>query len=141
MNEIKIRFGSNFHNSGGYVRNILKIVQHQNYNATSIENDISLLKLARPLLYTLSVKSIGLALRPRKNNETCVVSGWGRTQVGGLGSASQQLRMVRVPFIETETCRKTSRYGPMIKDNMVCAGLPQGGKDCKYNLNIEKSLK
>ena len=56
----------------------------------------------------------------------CTVSGWGTTSEGG--SLASELMKVDVPVVSDDNCRDS--YGQNdIADSMICAGLPQGGKD------------
>ncbi len=53
-------------------------------------------------------------------------AGWGVTREGGW-SAADILRKVTVPLVTQETCLKS--YPGRLTDRMICAGLPEGGKD------------
>ena len=57
---------------------------------------------------------------------SCTVTGWGTTSEGG--SLGRVLQKVDVPVVSDDDCRGS--YGVNdILDSMICAGLPQGGKD------------
>merc|ERR1712098_410095 len=56
----------------------------------------------------------------------CTVTGWGTTTEGG--SLGRVLQKVDVPVVSDADCRDA--YGVNdVYDSMICAGLPQGGKD------------
>merc|ERR1711956_24996 len=56
----------------------------------------------------------------------CIVSGWGTTSESG--SSPDLLMKVSVPIVTDDECRDA--YGQSeIEDSMICAGLPEGGKD------------
>lgn len=59
------------------------------------------------------------------------VTGWGLTKENG--SMSDKLIAVEVPIVSQEDCR--SVYGQSaITSRMICAGLPEGGKDaCQFD--------
>jgi len=57
----------------------------------------------------------------------CVVSGWGRLSSGGL--LPNQLRAVKVGIISREECDNAYAAFGGITENMICAGVPGGGKD------------
>ena len=54
------------------------------------------------------------------------VTGWGSTAYQGQPSAV--LREVHVPVISSAACGRTT-YGSIITRNMICAGVPAGGRD------------
>ena len=51
------------------------------------------------------------------------VTGWGTTSEDG--DSSKTLQEVRIPYVKNDVCMKNVE----ITDNMVCAGLKEGGKD------------
>lgn len=44
-NEISVRLGSTEHNSGGVIRKVSSFKIHPNYNSSSINNDVAVIKL------------------------------------------------------------------------------------------------
>ncbi|XP_063861049.1 trypsin-1-like [Scylla paramamosain] len=115
-----------YHDEGHEQKVILsKIIQHEDYNSFTISNDVSVLKLSEPLTFNNRVSSI--PLQSEKNFlGDCVVSGWGTTTEGGVSPS--KLHYVDVPTVTDAECRK--HYGDSeIEDSMICAGLPEGGKD------------
>ncbi|ROT79325.1 trypsinogen 1 [Penaeus vannamei] len=85
-----------------------KIIQHEDYNGFTISNDISLLKLSQPLSFNDNVRAIDIPAQGHAASGDCIVSGWGTTSEGGSTPVS---------------CRSD------IEDSMICAGVPEGGKD------------
>merc|ERR1711915_350945 len=103
-----------------------KIVQHEDYNSFTISNDISLLQFSEPLVFNDFVQPIAIAEAGHTASGDCVVSGWGTTTEGG--STPSSLRSVTVPIVSDQECRDA--YGQNdVDDSMICAGLPEGGKD------------
>ena len=45
------------------------------------------------------------------------------------GGNDDILLFARVPIIERRICKREDWYGDEMTDSMLCAGLPQGGKD------------
>ncbi|KAF2888225.1 hypothetical protein ILUMI_17948, partial [Ignelater luminosus] len=125
----KVRAGSSTLGSGGIVIPILGIAIHPDYtsNADSSNNDIAVLTL----LFSLSVgPTIGPISLPNVNEEVStgtptVVSGWGTLTEGG--SSPTQLQAVTVYIVDRNECNVS--YSGMITDSMICAGVPEGGKD------------
>ncbi|KAF2888949.1 hypothetical protein ILUMI_17224, partial [Ignelater luminosus] len=124
-----VRAGSSTQASGGIVVPVLAIAIHPDYtsNADSSNNDIAVLTL----LYSLTVgPTIGPISLPNINEEVstgtpAVVSGWGYLTEGS--SSPTQLQAVTVPIVDRNECNVS--YSGMITDRMICAGVPEGGKD------------
>ncbi len=56
-----------------------------------------------------------------------LVTGWGATKSGG--STATVLQEVVVPIMSNDECKKTAYGEKRITANMLCAGIPEGGKD------------
>ncbi|CAL8117606.1 unnamed protein product [Orchesella dallaii] len=110
---------------------VSQIIMHERYNNKNIDNDIALLRLAKPV--QLGGTNIPVCLPASNQNdftgETATVAGWGATSQGG--STSSNLRRVMVPILSNTVCNGgKSRYSGKITQNMMCAGLFEtGGKD------------
>ena len=103
-----------------------KIIQHEDYNGFSISNDVSVLKFSQPLTFNSNVAAIALPAQGHAATGDCVVSGWGTTTEGGY--TPSVLQKVTVPIVSDAECRDA--YGDSdIEDSMICAGVPEGGKD------------
>ncbi|XP_033485818.1 trypsin-3 [Epinephelus fuscoguttatus] len=106
------------------------LVPHPDYNSTTTNNDIMLIKLRAPV-YLNSYVSI--ALLPRHDasiaeGRLCRVSGWGYTSPTG-GQIPSTLRTVKLPIVSTEKCNSSDSFDGTITANMLCAGFSAGGKD------------
>nr|AAL67442.1 trypsin [Paralithodes camtschaticus] len=105
---------------------VSKIIQHEDYNGFSISNDISLLQFASPLTFNSFVGPIALPAQGQVASGDCTCTGWGTTTEGGY--SSDALLKVTMPIVSDADCRAS--YGESdIDDSMICAGVPQGGKD------------
>jgi secreted trypsin-like serine protease len=104
-----------------------KIVQHEDYGSTTFNNDISLLKLSRPLVFNDFVAPIALPTQLQNSTGDSLVSGWGTLSAGGI--TPDVLHKVTIPVIDDDVCR--DQYGQAaIYDSMICAGIPGvGGVD------------
>ncbi|CAG2107032.1 unnamed protein product [Medioppia subpectinata] len=103
---------------------------HEKYNHTTMENDIALIRLNKPLDldgYQNFLEPVCLPL-PGLNPDTskCVATGWGRTVTGG--DISPDLREVALPLIPDEICGRAYPNGSHPGTNF-CTGYPEGGKD------------
>jgi len=80
-----------------------------------------------PFAYGLGVQPIALTSVEPPAGALAVVTGWGRLTPGGL--LPSQLQAVEVNITSREACNSAyAQYGG-ITVNMICAGVPQGGKD------------
>ncbi|MCG8669807.1 MAG: serine protease, partial [Pseudomonadales bacterium] len=107
---------------------VKKIVSHDDWEE-SMDNDIGILELATP-----STKSPVKLASPEEiaalaTGSTLKVMGWGNRSTTGEDFPNL-LHEVNVPLADHATCK--TNYGNVnqeITDNMICAGLPEGGKD------------
>lgn len=120
--------GSTYRNTGGQLVSISQVYQNPQYSSSTVDYDISVLRLSSSLTFGTTIAPVGLPASGQAINagDVAVVSGWGTLTEGG--SSSSQLQVVDVPLVSLEECR--AAYGASaITDRMVCAGLPEGGKD------------
>ncbi|MFT7800613.1 trypsin-3-like [Arapaima gigas] len=103
---------------------VSKVITHPYYNATNLDNDIMLVKLAQPAQYTQYVQPVALPSRCPQAGESCVVSGWGSTITNGV-QYPQVLQCLNQPIIGDAACR--TAYPHLFTDNMVCSGFMEGG--------------
>ncbi|XP_041637979.1 coagulation factor VII-like [Cheilinus undulatus] len=112
---------------------VSQVIMHENYVKQTADNDIGLLRLASPIIYTRYAVPICLPTRPLAQLDLWainlhMVSGWGR--MAQDGPTSSVLRRLMVPRISTQVCEATS--GVVLTDNMFCAGYFEGKQDsCK----------
>ena len=117
---------------------VTDVIPHPDYDGTTSENDIALLRLAP--LTTEQASSPRAAHRGIIQFPTLMeldvlaaysevtVSGWGDTSEGG--SPSNRLQVVNVPVVDAQTCRDSYQPAAIdITDTMVCAGFISGGRD------------
>ncbi|XP_011617326.2 trypsin-3 isoform X2 [Takifugu rubripes] len=109
------------------------LVPHPQYNSTTNNNDIMLIKLKAPVDLN---SYVSVALLPRQAasmaaGRMCRVSGWGYTSPS-TGEIPSTLRTVTLPIVSTHTCNSSASFNGSITENMICAGYSDGGKDaCK----------
>ena len=105
---------------------VKNIYMHQGYDE---DNDIAILELATSSTKT-AVKLAGTTLFDGlSTGDALTVMGWGNLVSDGE-EFPNRLQEVQVPLASHESC--TTAYANVdvsITDNMVCAGLPEGGKD------------
>ncbi|MCG7949469.1 MAG: serine protease [Candidatus Thiodiazotropha taylori] len=111
---------------GELTRQINRIVVHPDRSASSDDHDIALLELSSGA----NLQAVAPATPTITNNISAgtplTVMGWGNMSTSGE-EFPNRLQEVQVPLVAQDECRHN--YGGSITDNMICAGLPQGGKD------------
>ncbi|CAI9606222.1 unnamed protein product, partial [Staurois parvus] len=108
-------------------RHAVKMCSHSSYDPSTYDNDIMLLKLNSPAEVNDYVKTITLPTEPVADNSSCIISGWGTTISPGENYPST-LQCVGVETVSASAC-KEAYPDDVITDNMLCAGIQEGGKD------------
>ncbi|XP_042873165.1 transmembrane protease serine 9-like [Penaeus japonicus] len=107
---------------------VTRVVRHKDYNSMKLYNDVAMLTLERPAVYTPQVRPVCLDQSQRRyDGDMVLVAGWGSMYEGG--PQSQTLYQVRLRVWSNKDCaRKYGRAAPGgIVDSYLCAG--QDGKD------------
>jgi secreted trypsin-like serine protease len=105
--------------AGGIKVRVEQVYPHQQYNATTHDNDIALLNVSGSI--SSIIPRVALAAAPPPGVEV-LVAGWGLTSENG--KQSLLLREVKVPIVTGTQCK--AKYADLT-DNMICAG--EAGKD------------
>ena len=123
--------------AGFQQRTLTNIIMHPDYDPFTADNDIALLRLSEPV--TLGATAGGLEVAtialPAASvgdltGENSIATGWGNTlgqPVPGGINYPAQLQWVELPIVSNAACNNP--YNDQITDNMLCAGLFEGGKD------------
>ncbi|XP_061688427.1 coagulation factor VII-like [Syngnathoides biaculeatus] len=112
---------------------VSEILMHELYEKKTADNDIALLRLASPVVYTPYAVPVCLPTKTLADRDLWAirmhtVSGWGRRAENG--PTSHLLRRLTVPRIRTQQCVQES--GVQLTENMFCAGYLTGrGDSCK----------
>ncbi|XP_059405740.1 transmembrane protease serine 9-like, partial [Carassius carassius] len=109
---------------------VSEIIKHPGYISRTHDNDITLLHLSSPVTFTDYIKPVCLASSSSTffNRTVSWVTGWGDIRTGVSLPSPQTLQEVQVPVVGNRQCK--CLYGvSTITDNMICAGLIEGGKD------------
>lgn len=56
-----------------------KVIRHSGYSSTTLDNDIMLIKLAKPAQLNRAVQTVPLPTSCVATGTTCLISGWGNT--------------------------------------------------------------
>ncbi|KAL6118254.1 uncharacterized protein ACO6RY_03089 [Pungitius sinensis] len=121
--DLKVSLGGQ--NQSGPDLGIDRVIIHPSYKSWTKENDLSLLKLSSPVNFTDYIYPVCLASSGSTFHTG--VNSW----VTGFGSSGSPfgveiLQEVNVPIVGNNECRCTY---PQLTNNMICAGLREGGKD------------
>jgi hypothetical protein len=103
---------------------IAEIIVHPGFDSSSLDNDIALLRLERPSnapTVPLAHPDLATSFAP---GVIATVIGWGALSEGGSGP--DELYEVEIPIVSNATAN-ASVGG--VTDNMIAAGLAEGGKD------------
>ncbi|XP_051994638.1 polyserase-2-like isoform X2 [Xyrauchen texanus] len=111
-------------------RSVSQVITHPQYDESTHDNDMSLLHLSSPVNFTAYVKPVCLAAEGStfNNGSDMWVTGWGDISSSVSLPSPQNLQDVRVPVVGNRQCDCLYRNA-QITDNMMCAGLLEGGKD------------
>ncbi|XP_009638862.1 trypsin-like [Egretta garzetta] len=105
---------------------VQKLVAHPDYDPTTKDNDIMLIKLLTPVTLTSRIQPIPVASCLPEPGTTCTTSGWGATSSPEV-SYPDVLQCVNVTLFSTAECDRL--YPGSLTENMLCAGSLQGGRD------------
>ncbi|XP_076639718.1 uncharacterized protein LOC143351751 [Colletes latitarsis] len=103
---------------------------HPEYIDNGFINDIAMLRLEKPAIFSDYVRPICLPETEPKSGTMCTVTGWGQLfEIGRI--FPDTLQEVQLPVISTEECRRKTLFLPLyrITSGMLCAGLKDGGRD------------
>jgi len=114
--------------SGHESRHAVKqIIEHEDYDSDSQENDVALLELKTAMdLSDSRISAIALnddASCPT-SGQNCRIMGWGTVESGG--DVPDKAKESTVPVVSNKKCTQSYGYGA-ITDGMLCAG--EGGTD------------
>lgn len=114
------------------IRTLTRMLPHPHYfeEPGPATNDIGLLYWEKPLVFGATVQPIALppqSYLPVPYEQYCNVTGWGQMLEGDDFPMSDHLMAVTKPIISNEECDKA--YKGVITDEMLCAGVPEGGLD------------
>ena len=104
---------------------VSEIIVHENYDASTTDNDIALIRLRNPV-NNIAPIAYQVSSEPVVGSAS-EAAGWGTLSFGG--NDSDDLMSVSVPIIDRDVCNSSDSYTGRVTDNMLCAGFLAGGKD------------
>lgn len=120
----------------GYQRiNVSEIVVHPQYNSSTHDRDVALLRLSTnavlgPTAGGELVATVPLVAANAGSlaGQQSAISGWGYTGA----TYPSRLMEASVPIVTTSNCNDANSYNGSITGNMLCAGYADGGVDSCY---------
>ncbi|CAG9129018.1 unnamed protein product [Plutella xylostella] len=132
-----VRLGSSSAISGGTVYNVASYVRHPEYT-NLVENDVAILKLARPAIFSDVVRAASIPARvyPIADGTELTAIGWGILISGG--TKPEILQEVQFNKVNTAVCAEryralhanTTLENRKVTDRMLCAGGDGGKATC-----------
>lgn len=106
------------------------IRNHPNYNANTLNNDISTVQTAAAIGFNARVSAIPLGAATLGGNVAAVVSGWGQTSHPGSGSANLMFLNTRTLTNADCQARHTANNRPMVFASTICTFTQNGQGNC-----------
>ncbi|XP_056386613.1 trypsin-like [Hyla sarda] len=103
-----------------------KVIPHPQYDTSTLDNDIMLIRLKKPVRLSSQIKTVSLPTHCEVTGTRCLISGWGNTLSNG-DNYPNVLQCLNAPILNDQQCRDA--YPDQITKNMVCLGYLEGGKD------------
>ncbi|XP_058128376.1 chymotrypsin-2-like [Anopheles ziemanni] len=120
--------GSIFLDNGGVTHEVVRVINHPDYNDDTLENDINLMRVSPYITYTAAVQPMPIAAHFAESGDG-IVSGWGSTETDG--PAPNHLQFLPTGIISNEECAEAYEGGnfPVLESN-ICAYNPEGEGTC-----------
>lgn len=108
-------------------RKLKRIVAHPQYDPVTFDNDVALMELKTDVVLNQNVWPICLPANTHrfKPGTKAWITGWGATREGGF--TTQTLQKASVRLVNDTVCKVL--MGSDVTENMMCAGVLQGGID------------
>lgn len=124
--EIYIFANSTNLNQGGEIYNVVRIIEHPEYNKITNDNDIALLELEIPISIYYENQIINLPTQTEfesiyRTGNNVLVSGWGATSING-DVYPEILMKATISFKSHSICQNNYRTtNNVVTNNMICA--------------------
>lgn len=108
---------------------VAELIIHDDFDPNTLDNDLALLRLdgesQQPVVPIIEPGDPSGLTAPER---PATIIGWGATSEGG--ESSQELLEVTVPIVSNEDANAAYKpLGSSITENMIAAGVPEGGRD------------
>lgn len=105
------------------IRGVATTELHDEYNPTTYDNDVGIVTLGAPLIFTASVQPIRIAESAFVASGDVVVTGYGTSDPNGLGHSGKLLKAT-FGVIDNDACDQqydSVDGAPAVTQNMLCA--------------------
>lgn len=111
----------------GQYRNVVQIIRHPNYNASTLENDVALIELQNPLNFNNNVQPIQLTDKAFDSSPPTIarVTGWGLTT--NNGNPANILQTLEMPIISNSHANSLNTGNNTVTNNMIALFLENSG--------------
>ncbi|XP_062854219.1 transmembrane protease serine 9-like [Trichomycterus rosablanca] len=111
-------------------RGVIEVIKHPNYNDITKDNDITLLLLDAPVVFTDYIRPVCLPSDQSvfTAGTRCWITGWGDIESGVSLPNPGVLQQAVVPLVSRKLCDEKLGVGSITR-NMMCAGYLEGGRD------------
>lgn len=131
LQDLAIRSGSSYIDSGGAIHNISNFSIHENYDPTTNDYDLAVLKVNPPFVYNKQTQPLTICTNNSTINDYGLVAGWGYF-LNFDPILSRRLQYVYLPKISRKKCQQDYNNQYLVTGTQVCYGFRDGGKDsCK----------
>ncbi|KAG5668664.1 hypothetical protein PVAND_016596 [Polypedilum vanderplanki] len=105
----------------GVKHNVLLLVTHPEFDAKSLQNDISMIKTETFIDFTISIRPVRLQAMPAEEGIEAFVSGWG--YINSKGTNPDVLQWIKVKTINIDECREkmSKQNAERIFETNICA--------------------
>ncbi|XP_036056267.1 LOW QUALITY PROTEIN: transmembrane protease serine 11G-like [Onychomys torridus] len=110
-------------------RKMASIIIHENYASHKHDDDIAVVKLSSPVLFSENLRRVCLpdATFQVLPKSKVFVTGWGALKANGPFPNS--LQEVEIEIISNDVCNQVNVYGGAVSSGMICAGFLTGKLD------------
>lgn len=126
----QVHAGTTFLKSHGIARTVRKWMVPADFNFFSIDMDVALLQLSRPL-HEPVLRPIEIDFSPLEEDDDVTVTGWGLKKEYPAAKLSNELQAVTVTLTNTEKCIKAYSEQNNVTENMFCAIGDHGSDACQ----------
>ena len=118
---LSVRYGTNQRTSSSYGDLKVKtIIQHESYDPDTIQNDISLLILSKPVVPSTNVQMIEIETDDIVDGDKVTIYGWGLTDGNGK-DLPDKLQKGSMTIVGNDRCNEKWGSINAIHPGMICA--------------------
>ncbi|MEM9541387.1 MAG: trypsin-like serine protease [Cyanobacteria bacterium P01_E01_bin.42] len=126
---IDVLLGTNSLRTGGTRYDVAEIIIHPDYDPSTFDADIALLRLSTPVTNITPVELVEQADPDRLAAVGTSAKTLGWSVVSDIGSSATRLYEVENPIVANETANQPQSYNGQVTANMLAAGQVEGSND------------